>query len=166
MMRASACCSWAVCRPSEQELDGAEIGSGFEQVHRKCVPQRMRRHRLGEFRHPKCLAAGSVHGACRYRISSNGAGKHPCPDGSHGAPILRQHLQQPGRQHDVAVLLSLALLDAQHHALAIDSLRLQAGRLRNTQAGGIACRQIKLGFGRMSMKKFELESMSLDEVSP
>jgi len=23
---------------AEQELDGAEIGSGLEQVHRKCVP--------------------------------------------------------------------------------------------------------------------------------
>ena len=54
------------------------------------------------------------------------------PSGSHGAPIGRQRLQQPGRQHDVAVFLSLALLDAQHHALAIDSLRLQAGRLGNT----------------------------------
>lgn len=52
---------------------------------------------------------------------------------------VAQHLQQPGRQHDIAVFLSLALLDA--NALAIDSFRLQAGRLRNTQAGGIACRQ-------------------------
>jgi len=45
---------------AEQELDGAEIGSGFEQVHRKCVPQRMRRHWLGEFRHPMCLTAGDA----------------------------------------------------------------------------------------------------------
>ena len=138
---------------AEQELNGAEIGSGFEQVHRKCVPQRMRRHRLGEVRHPMCLAAGGIHGACRYRFSSNGAEKHPCPGGSHGAPIVRQHLQQPGRQHDVAVFLSLALLDAQHHALAIDSLRLQAGRFGNTQAGGIACRQDRLVFEALDAAK-------------
>lgn len=56
-------------------------------VHRKCVPQRMMCHRLGELRHPMCLAAGGIYGACRYRFSSNGAGKHPCPGGSHGAPI-------------------------------------------------------------------------------
>lgn len=75
------------------------------------------------------------------------------PGGSHGAPIVRQHLQQPGRQHDVAVFLSLALLDAQHHALAIDSLRLQAGRLGNTQAGGIACRQDRLVFEALDAAK-------------
>lgn len=117
---------------ADQELDGAEIGSSFEQVHRKCVPQRMRCHRLGEFRHPMCLAAGGICGPCRHRFSSNGAGKHPYAGGSHGAPIVRQHLQQPGRQHDVAVFLSLALPDAQHHALTIDSLRLPPGRLGNT----------------------------------
>jgi len=77
---------------AEQELDGAKIGSGFKQVHRKCVAKGMRCYRLGEFRHPMCLAAGGIYGLCRYRLSSNGAGKHPCPSGSHGAPIGRQHL--------------------------------------------------------------------------
>jgi hypothetical protein len=73
------------------------------------VAKGMRCYRLGEFRHPMCLAAGGIHGACRYRFSSDGAGKHPCPGWSHGAPIVRQHLQQPGRQHDVAVFLSLCV---------------------------------------------------------
>src|SRR6516165_9370220 len=138
---------------AEQELDGAEIGSSFEQVHRKCVPQGMRCYRFGEFRHPMCLAAGRIQGACRYRFSNNGAGKHPYPCGSHGAPIVRQHLQQPGRQHDIAVFLSLALFDAQHHALAVDTLRLQPGRLGNTQAGGIACCQDRLVFEALDASK-------------
>jgi hypothetical protein len=99
------------------------------------------------------LAAGGTHGVCRYRFSNNGAGKHPYPCGSHGAPIVRQHLQQPGRQHDVAVFLSLTLLDAQHHALAIDGPRLQPGRLGNTQAGGIACRQDRLVFEALDAAK-------------
>jgi len=72
---------------------------------------------------------------------------------SHGAPIVRQHLQQPGRQHDVAVFLSLTLLHAQHHALAIDSLRLQPGRLGNTQACGITCRQDRLVFEALDAAK-------------
>jgi len=138
---------------AQQELDSAEIGSSFEQVHRKCMPQGMRCYRLGEFRQPMCLAAGGTHGVCRYRFSSNGAGKHPCPGWSHGAPIVRQHLQQPGRQHDVAVFLSLTLLHAQHHALAIDSLRLQPGRLGNTQACGITCRQDRLVFEALDAAK-------------
>src|SRR6266481_9298714 len=45
-MRASACCSWAVCRPSEQNLDQTHIGFLFEQVGGKAVAQRVRRHSL------------------------------------------------------------------------------------------------------------------------
>src|SRR5467141_323324 len=45
-MRASACCSWAVCRPSEQNLDQTHIGFLFEQVGGKAVAQCVRRHSL------------------------------------------------------------------------------------------------------------------------
>src|SRR5260221_3162092 len=45
-MRASACCSRAVCRPSEQNLDQTHIGFLFEQVGGKAVAQCVRRHSL------------------------------------------------------------------------------------------------------------------------
>lgn len=35
-------------------------------------------------------------------------------------PILSQYLEQSGREHHVAILLSLALPDADHHALRVD----------------------------------------------
>src|SRR5437773_9093035 len=40
-MRASASCSRAVCRRSEQSLDNANVGAAFEQVRREAVAQRM-----------------------------------------------------------------------------------------------------------------------------
>ena len=35
-------------------------------------------------------------------------------------PIVAKDLQQPRREHDVAILLALALADADDHALAVD----------------------------------------------
>jgi hypothetical protein len=51
-------------------------------------------------------------------------------------------------------------------ATAVALFDMASERRRSAALDGKPCRQIKLGFGRMSMKKFELESMSLDEVSP
>src|SRR6266849_3517012 len=40
-MRASACCSWAVCRPSEQRLNDANVPAALEQMGREAVAKRM-----------------------------------------------------------------------------------------------------------------------------
>src|SRR5256885_16215107 len=40
-MRASASCSRAVCRRSEQSLDNSNVGTAFEQVRCEAVAQRM-----------------------------------------------------------------------------------------------------------------------------
>src|ERR1700674_912495 len=45
-MRASACCSRAVCRPSEKCLDDSNIGPTLEQMGGKGVAKRMQRHAL------------------------------------------------------------------------------------------------------------------------
>jgi hypothetical protein len=36
------------------------------------------------------------------------------------APLLPQQLQEPWRQHAVAILLAFALRDSEHHASAVD----------------------------------------------
>jgi hypothetical protein len=38
----------------------------------------------------------------------------------YGTPVVTQRLQQLGREHYVAILLSLALIDANYHPLAVD----------------------------------------------
>jgi hypothetical protein len=50
--------------------------------------------------------------------------------------VLAQHRQQPGREHDVAVLAPLALADADHHAGAVDIRDAQGRDLRVPQPGG------------------------------
>ena len=45
---------------------------------------------------------------------------------------------EPRREHDVAVLAALALVDADHHAPAVDRVDREVDGLGNAQAGGIA----------------------------
>src|SRR6266850_1971938 len=47
-MRASACCSRAVCRPSEQRLNDANVPAALEQMGREAVAKRMQRERLAQ----------------------------------------------------------------------------------------------------------------------
>lgn len=55
----------------------------------------------------------------------------------HDLPVIAQRLQQPRREHHVAVAAALALIDAQYHALAVDISHLQVRGLGYAQAGGI-----------------------------
>ena len=58
--------------------------------------------------------------------------------GTEGSPVVTQDSQQPGREHDVAILAALALVDANDLTLAVDVGRSQADRLRHAQAGCVA----------------------------
>ena len=52
-------------------------------------------------------------------------------------PVVAQDAEQLRRQHDIAVLAALALLDADHHPAAVDVGELEAGHLGRTQSGRI-----------------------------
>jgi hypothetical protein len=56
----------------------------------------------------------------------------------HCTPVVAQRLQQLGREHDVSILLPLALIHTDYHPLAVDIGELQANGLRDAQAGSIA----------------------------
>ena len=47
---------------AEQQLDGAQIGAGFQQVNREGVAQRMRRDRLADAALRPDLPAGAIDG--------------------------------------------------------------------------------------------------------
>ena len=54
------------------------------------------------------------------------------------APPQPQQLQQLRRQHGIAVLASLALLDPDQHPRAVDVIHLEGSHLRHPQPGAIS----------------------------
>jgi hypothetical protein len=122
---------------AEQQLDGAQVCAGFQQMDRKGVAQRVRGDRLGEAGQPLRLAAGDADGVAGDRLTGQVSREQPLP-GMHGRPIGTQCLQQSRREHDVAVLAALALVDADDHAPAVDRVDCEVDGLGNAQAGGVA----------------------------
>src|ERR1700733_12693931 len=106
-------------------------------MHREGVAQRVRRDRFADAVLAPHDATGVLDGRWGDRLSWDVAGEQPLL-GTGSAPIVAQKVEQCGREHDVSVLASLALLDTDHHALAVDRAWLQTHRLRDAQSGGVA----------------------------
>jgi hypothetical protein len=64
------------------------------------------------------------------------------------APPIAQDSQQPRREHDVAIFLSLALLTANDHPLTVNVADEQADDFGDTESGGIASGQDRAMFDR------------------
>ena len=83
------------------------------------------------------------------------AGKQPgaglAPE---AAPVLAQCFEQFGAEHDVAIFASLAALDVDHHALAIDVADFQVSQFGAAHSGGVE------GHQQSAMKGVSAESMS------
>jgi adenylosuccinate lyase len=124
----------------EQDLDHADVGLLLQQVGGEGVPQRVHRDAL--------VQLGGIRGGMNRPIELPGAQRI---DGIQAGkqPAARQHLalalghpppttqtfEHQRREHRVAILLPLAALDAQRHALAVDVTHLQ----RNHLAGAQSC---------------------------
>jgi hypothetical protein len=92
----------------EQQLAGAHVGTGFQQVDGKGVPKRMRADRFGQAAAPVGLLAG-VRDRHRGDVTAGSiARKEPPPRFGH-APPSAQHLPQLGREHHVAIFLALCV---------------------------------------------------------
>src|ERR1700730_14285394 len=120
---------------SEQHLDDADIGLLLQEMGGKAVPQRVNTDTLGN--------AGALGGHANEPVElapthvlSPVAGEQPGLAGMHpsllarGAPPFTQYIEQVGREKDVAILVALALLDADHHSVAVDVGELQRYDLR------------------------------------
>jgi hypothetical protein len=83
-----------------------------------------------------CGMAGPVELARRDRLAWLLAGEEPAT-WPHHPPPLPQDVEQVGREHDIAVLAALALLDPDQHAGAVDVGDLEVGDLRDAQAAAI-----------------------------
>jgi hypothetical protein len=108
---------------SQQTLNGTEIGTGFQQVSCATVSQGMRRKMFGEAggsgsmltRQPHHIGGdGHVGPPTIYRTGEQkGLRLHP-------APVDAQRLQQLGAQRNIPVAATLALVNTNHHGLAVD----------------------------------------------
>ena len=96
-------------------------------------------------------AAWMARFSCRVLSGSIGIepGKQPAAVehlalGTGHAPPDAQALEQHRREHRVAILAALALLDAQRHALAVDVADLQRHHFAGAQPGAVGDRQRRL----------------------
>jgi hypothetical protein len=93
------------------------------------------KHALGDLGAPPGLMKGAMDALAR-EGTARGAWQEQ-RRGPTGSPVRRQDEAPVGGEHDVAVLAPLALLDADHHTLAIDVGDAEVGHLGHTEAAGV-----------------------------
>jgi hypothetical protein len=109
-------------------------------MRREAVPQRVHCHALRQPGGRTGGAAGGIQHLHVDRLALLPAGKEPVSRPGQ-SPIGPQNAEQLCRQHDVAVLPALAMLDPDHHPATIDIGDLEADRLGRSQPRCIGCRQ-------------------------
>src|SRR5260370_29738031 len=142
-MRPSIGRSWAVCRCFEQHLDHSDIDVLFQKMGGKAVPECVRRYPLVDPGHVGSRMTGAIELASGERIDGVLPRKQPPLWPARLAPSPQQ-LEQMRRQHDVAVFVALALLDPDHHALAVDVGYLQCHYLGYAQSRPVGHTQSRL----------------------
>lgn len=104
---------------SQQHLDHPHIGVRFQQMRRKAVAQGVQRGGLLDPRHVLGRGECPMQLSRRDRADPWQAREEPAVR-TRLAPVGAQQLQQAGRQHDLAVLLALALFDMDQHPVTVD----------------------------------------------
>ena len=112
----------------EQHLDHAHVDVVLQQVRGKAVPQRVRRHPGAQARRFRRHVANAVELPCRDRQQRIAVREQPALRAALQPPRAQQ-LEQLRREHRMPVLLALALLDADQHALGVDVTDPQSWRV-------------------------------------
>src|ERR1700682_6416730 len=142
-MRASACCSRAVCRPSEQHLDHSDIDVLLEKVSGEAVPQGVERYALVDLGPMGSGMAGAIELARRQRVHPV-LSRKPTALWSCRPPPGAQQFEQMWRQHHVAVFAAFALFDADYHPFAIDVADLERDHFGGAQTSPVGHAQRRL----------------------
>ena len=124
----------------------SDIGAILKQVGREAVAQRVQRHALPDPGRIGRLMEQAVELAGRHRLAAPEAGKQPTFFQGRSRivprrarlPPLPQQSERLGRQHDIAVLAALGLLDANDLLRAVDMLDLEPDHLAGAQPAAIA----------------------------
>src|SRR5260370_9723541 len=121
---------------SKQRWNHRDIGVLFEQVGGEAMPQGVQRDALVDLRHLRSGVTGAIELARGHRLGWIAAGKQPALRPRRPPPGAQQ-LEQVRRQHDVTILATFALLNADDHALAVDVGDLERDYLSGAQAGTV-----------------------------
>ena len=125
---------------TQQELNRAQVSAGFQEMRRVGVPQRVRCHAFVDARLPR----GDAH---RLPDDLRGDGGI-CPPAlvrprkeiglrSHPPVVLTERGEQRGTQWNLAIATTRALLDPEHHSLAVDVADFELARFAAPQAGAV-----------------------------
>jgi len=123
---------------SEQGLDDAGIGAAFQEVSGEAVAERMRGDTFAEAAAGPGIAAGGLHGAGGEMEVRPPGGEEPRTGGTVNAKVGTENFQEARREHGVTVFASLAVIDADEHALAIDAGELEGDGFGDAEAGSVA----------------------------
>src|SRR5450830_574110 len=131
---------------TQQRLDDADIGAALEQMGREAVAERVQRHALLDPGRVGRLMEQAAQLAGGHRLAGLAARKQPTF--FHGRssivsrwahlPPLAQQIERFGRQHDMAILAALGLLDANDLLRLVDMFDLQPDHFARAQAAAIA----------------------------
>ena len=112
----------------EQHLDHPDIGLALQEMRREAVAERVHRDALVELGGSRGGVTGAVELTRGDRLGGLLAGEEPVARPLYEPP-LSQEIEQVGREHDIAVLAALALLDPDQHAGAVDVCDFEVGDL-------------------------------------
>src|ERR1700722_17280951 len=104
---------------AEQHLDGTNVSAGFQQMSGEAVAQRVHRHRLAERGRSTRSAAGGLQHA-RVKVPALVLTRKEPVTGPCCLPVAAKHREELGGEHDVAILATFSLIDADQHPAAID----------------------------------------------
>src|SRR5579863_1031813 len=126
---------------TEQNLNGAQIRSGFEQVRCETVPQGVRMNLKAQPGPFGCFSASLPD---HFRVDGrlpgvpSVAGEQPDLRSSpKSAPEGSEFLQQLRTEHDISIFAALAALHVNDHPLTVDVADLQTSQLGTPQSGGV-----------------------------
>ena len=123
----------------EEQLDGAQVCTGLEQVRGETVSQDVRVDSLFNARAFRRFTA-SVPGYLRrdrvFGCVVYSAGEEPFR-GFVSAPVFAQSFEQLRAEHDLSILAAFARPDADDHPLTVDVAYLETGEFGAANAGRI-----------------------------
>ena len=125
---------------AHEDLDGAQVDAGFQQMSGEGVPERMDASDFADtrFGFGRVEDLGNRETADRPHeaFSREATGKEPV-DGVIPPPIIPQVVEHQPRKERIPVLVPFALLDTDHHPAGINVADAKMNELADAQAGAI-----------------------------